>query len=273
MLSTIFDFSHFDRVDWSTKKYVGIRFMVELLAHIYGRKPEQIIESLCLCNEALPGFHYDEEEHDNSNDSQWKLFRYRTVQHARVLLSNTLESSKWERVPNCSIDCREQINYKSATYPDASVVETIFESRNENSGVSEVIRIVTPNRKVPFADCWAHQREIEKYLANVPAFSGWLTLLPELAVTPSAGQIKKTEKRSLDEERRTELLEATIAGQKSGDLPIKPSVKQLLHYMKNRDYPNCNGASVEAVQKSIERTGGKLSDDISTFAQNLSDNA
>ena len=275
MLSTIFDSSQFNRFDWSTKEHVGIRFMVELLAHIYGRSPKQVIKVLCFCNEAMPTLHYDELERDSSNDTQWELRRYRTVKHTRELLSNTFESSKWERVPNCSIDCREQINYKSATYPEALVVEMISETIDE-SGMGEIQRIVKPQKTVPFAECWAHQREIEQYLANVPTFSSWLKRLPELAVThdASAGQINQTGKRSLDERRRTELLEATIAGQKSGDLTTTSSVKQLVHYIKNNgDYPNCNSVSVEAIQKSIERTGGKLSDDISTFAQNLSDNA
>ena len=138
MLSIQNDFSNFDRVDWSTTYEVSIRFLIELLAHTYGKSPEQIIESLCLCSEDLPTFRYEEKESDHSNDPQWILLRYRTVLHTRVLLSNMLESSSWDRVPNSSISCREEIKYKGATYPDASVVETIFETRDENSGVSEV---------------------------------------------------------------------------------------------------------------------------------------
>ena len=127
MLSIQNDLSNFDRVDWSTTYKVSIRFLIELLAHTYGKNPEQIIESLRLCSEDLPTLRYEEKESDNFNDPQWMLLRYRTVLHTRVLLSNMLESSSWGRVPNRSISCREEIKYKGATYPDALVVETIFE--------------------------------------------------------------------------------------------------------------------------------------------------
>lgn len=194
MLSIQNDFSNFDRVDWSTTYKVSIRFLIELLAHTYGKNPEQIIESLRLCNEDLPTLRYEEKESDNFNDPQWMLLRYRTVLHTRVLLSNMLESSSWGRVPNSSISCREEIEYKGATYPDASVIETIFEAEDENSGVSKITRIVTPKEKVPFADYWAYRQEIEEYLIKVPAFSGWYALLPELVATrdESAAQLGKT---------------------------------------------------------------------------------
>ncbi|MEE9169015.1 MAG: hypothetical protein V3U73_04580, partial [bacterium] len=194
MLSLQNDFSHLDRLDWATTFEVNIRFLIELLAYTYGKKPEQIIEALCFCNEALPTLRYEEEEFDDSSDPQWMLFRYHTVLHTKVLLSNTLESSAWGLVQSKSLSCREEIKYKSATYPSASNEEIIFQSEGlEANGVGWITRIVTPPRDLPLEECWVYRQEFENYLAHVPAFSGWLAKLPELAVTSDASATGKKE--------------------------------------------------------------------------------
>lgn len=194
MLSIQNDFSHFDRIDWARQFEVNIRFLVELLAHTYGKKPEQIIEALCLCNEALPTLRYEEEEFDDSSDPQWMLFRYHTVLHTKALLSNTLESSAWGLVQSKSLSCREEIKYKSETYPSASNEEIIFQSEGpEANGVGSVMRMVTPPRDVPLEECWASRQEIEDYLAHVPAFSGWLAQLPELTVASDVSATSEKE--------------------------------------------------------------------------------
>ena len=141
MLSIQNDFSHFDRLDWATTYEISIRFLVELLAHTYGKKPEQIIEALCLCNETLPTLRYEEEEFEAPSDPQWMLFRYHIISHSKVLLLNTLESSVWGLVKSNSLSCREEIKYKSATYPSATDEEIIFQSESPNSdGVGEILR-------------------------------------------------------------------------------------------------------------------------------------
>jgi len=179
MLSIQNDFSHFDRIDWATKFEVSIRFLVELLAHTYGKKPEQIIKAFCHCNEPLPRLRYEEEEFDDSSDPQWMLFRYHTVLHTKVLLSNTLESSTWGLVQSISLSCLEEIKYKSATYPSASNEEIIFQSEGlEANGVGSITRIVTPPRDIPLEECWIYRREVEQYLASNRTFDGWIELLP-----------------------------------------------------------------------------------------------
>ena len=194
MLSIQNDFSHFDRIDWATQFEVSIRFLVELLAHTYGKKPEQIIEALCLCNETLPRLRYEEEEFEDSSDPQWMLFRYHTVLHTKVLLSNTLESSAWGLVQSKSLSCHEEIKYKSETYPSASNEEIIFQSDGlDANGVGSVMRMVTPPRDVPLEECWASRQEIEDYLAHVPAFSGWLAQLPELTVASDVSATSEKE--------------------------------------------------------------------------------
>ncbi len=189
------DFSHFDRLDWATTFEVSIRFLVELLAHTYGKTPEQIIKALCFCNEALPTLRYEEEEFDDSS-AQWMLFRYHTVLHTKVLLSNTLESSAWGLVQNKSLSCREEIKYKSATYPSASNEEIICQSEGlEANGVGWITRMVTPPRDIPLEECWAYRREVEQYLVSNRAFDGWLDLLPTPIKKSAPEHLIPTERR------------------------------------------------------------------------------
>ena len=48
------DFTRFDKLDWLAKIEVDIRFLVELLAYIYNKTPDQIIEILCQSSAELP---------------------------------------------------------------------------------------------------------------------------------------------------------------------------------------------------------------------------
>ena len=66
--------------------------------------------------------------------------------------------------------------------------------------------------------------------------------------------------------RRGELLKAAEKGLESGELLVGPTIKELLQYMGDGDYQNCNNTTYEAIQKSIERTGAKLFDDASYSA-------
>ncbi len=196
MLSIQNDFSHFDRLDWATTYEVSIRFLVELLAHAYGKKPEQIIEAFCLCSEALPTLRYEEEEFEDPSDPQWMLFRYHTVLHTKDLLSNTLKSSAWGLVQSKSLSCREEIKYKSETYPSASNEEIIFQSDGlDANGAGSITRIVTPPRDLPLEECWAYRHEVEQYLASNRAFDGWLDLLPISVKESESKNLIPTERR------------------------------------------------------------------------------
>lgn len=81
--------------------------------------------------------------------------------------------------------------------------------------------------------------------------------------TYMAAQIKRQAKDTVHWKRRGELLSAAKKGLEFGELAVQPTIKELLSYMKDGDYPNCNNATYDAIQKSIEKTGAKLFDDVS----------
>jgi hypothetical protein len=178
------DFSQFDRLDWSLMHEVGIRFLIELLAYTFGKKPEQIIYAICSHGDDLPRLRYEEIEIDDSDDPNWIRSRYFTVLHVKDLLSSTLETSTWERVPDNSVYCREDVKYRNSTCPIASGDEIIFEAATSTDEVRAHTRIITPGDRILLEDCWASRDEFEDYLANNPVFAGWLDALPK-RLTPS----------------------------------------------------------------------------------------
>lgn len=171
------DFTRFDKLDWLAKIEVDIRFLVELLAYIYDKAPDQIIEILCQSSTELPRLRYEDQESDDSTDPQWLLFRYFTVLNEKVLLSRTLESSSWGMIQSSSLSCREDIKFKNANYPSTPKEDLIYQSEGGTEGSGSFIRIVKAPYFVPFDECWAYRQEVEKYLSTARAFEDWFDRL------------------------------------------------------------------------------------------------
>ena len=95
MLKIRHDFISYDQLDWANEFEVEIRFIVELLAHIYGKSTKHIVKVLCASDIDLPRLRYESSEIDDSSDPQWIRSRYCTVLHCKDLLSNTIEAERW----------------------------------------------------------------------------------------------------------------------------------------------------------------------------------
>ena len=189
MLKIRHDFISYDQLDWANEFEVEIRFIVELLAHIYGKSTKHIVKVLCASDIDLPRLRYESSEIDDSSDPQWIRSRYCTVLHCKDLLSNTIEAERWTDVPLGSAICREEVKYKGANCPDAETIELIFETGGSENGIIGMVRLIRPDFPIPFDRCWASRNEFESFFDRSPLFPGWRDKISRLG-SLSSGQPK-----------------------------------------------------------------------------------